>query len=101
MRIAICAAVLAGGLILPADAQQTQPVAVPVGVVKAEKKPIAQSLDFVGRVEAVDRVGPFEHVLLAVVVRDQRDAPDGGAIRGNRQQVPSDGVSDLSSLPDG
>jgi membrane fusion protein (multidrug efflux system) len=38
----------------PASAQQ--PVAVPVGTVKAERKPIAQTKDFVGRIEAVNRV---------------------------------------------
>jgi membrane fusion protein (multidrug efflux system) len=81
MRIAICAAVLAGGLILPADAQQTQPVAVPVGVVKAEKKPIAQSLDFVGRVEAVDRVEVRARVTgyLEAVLFKEGDAIAAGA----------------------
>jgi membrane fusion protein, multidrug efflux system len=39
---------------LPAFAQQQQ--AVPVGTVYAEKQPIAQMRDFVGRVEATDRV---------------------------------------------
>jgi membrane fusion protein (multidrug efflux system) len=59
MRLAICAAVLICGLVLPSHAQQTAPAApaaVPVGVVKAEKKAIAKSLDFVGRVEAIDKV---------------------------------------------
>ena len=32
------------------------PAAVPVGVVTAEKKPVTKSLDFVGRVEAIQRV---------------------------------------------
>ena len=81
MRIAICAAVLAGGLILPADAQQTQPAPVPVGVVKAEKKPIAQSLDFVGRVEAVDRVEVRARVTgyLEAVLFKEGDAIAAGA----------------------
>ena len=65
MRVAICAAVLICGLALPGQAEEKKaqekqapaaPAAVPVGVVKAEKKSIAKSLDFVGRVEAVDRV---------------------------------------------
>ena len=30
--------------------------AVPVGVVKAELRPIAKTLDFVGRVDAINRV---------------------------------------------
>jgi membrane fusion protein (multidrug efflux system) len=56
MRIAIGAIVVICGLGLPADAQQGAPAAVSVGTVAAERKPIAQSLDFVGRVEAVNRV---------------------------------------------
>jgi len=56
MRAASCALVIAA-LVLPANAQQQQPpTAVPVGVVKAERKPIADALDFVGRVEAINRV---------------------------------------------
>jgi membrane fusion protein, multidrug efflux system len=55
MRVASCALV-AAALVLPANAQQQQPAAVPVGVVKAERKPIADALDFVGRVEAINRV---------------------------------------------
>jgi membrane fusion protein (multidrug efflux system) len=58
MRLTICAAVLIGGLALPAPiaAQQPAPAATPVGVVTAEKKPIAKTFDFVGRVEAINRV---------------------------------------------
>jgi membrane fusion protein, multidrug efflux system len=40
-------------LTAPANAQQVTPA---VGTVYAERKPIAQTLDFVGRVEAIDRV---------------------------------------------
>ncbi|HXW25041.1 MAG TPA: efflux RND transporter periplasmic adaptor subunit [Xanthobacteraceae bacterium] len=54
MRLAFCAALVLS-VALPAHAQQ-QPQAVPVGVVKAERKPIAASLDFVGRVEAINKV---------------------------------------------
>jgi membrane fusion protein (multidrug efflux system) len=39
-----------------AHAQSQAPTAVPVGVVTAEKRPVTKSLDFVGRVEAVQRV---------------------------------------------
>ena len=39
-----------------AHAQQQPPTAVPVGVVKAERRPIAQAGGFVGRVEAISRV---------------------------------------------
>src|ERR1700732_928823 len=46
-------AVFACLLVAPANAQQGTPA---VGTVYAERKPIAQTLDLVGRVEAVDRV---------------------------------------------
>jgi len=55
MRAAILAVVVAGASFSPSHAQQT-PTAVPVGVVKAERKPVTPSLDFVGRVEAINRV---------------------------------------------
>jgi membrane fusion protein (multidrug efflux system) len=55
MRVAILAIGLNCALALPAEAQQNQPT-VPVGVVKAEMRPVAESQDFVGRVEAVNRV---------------------------------------------
>jgi membrane fusion protein (multidrug efflux system) len=42
---------------LPAYGQQpAAPAAVPVGVVKAERRPISKMADFVGRVEAINRV---------------------------------------------
>jgi membrane fusion protein (multidrug efflux system) len=56
MRVATCAVLAICGLTLQAGAQQQPPAAVPVGVVKAERKPIAKTLDFVGRVAAIDRV---------------------------------------------
>ena len=56
MRIATCAVFLLCGLVVPAGAQQAQPAAIPVGVVKAEHRSIEKTLDFVGRVEAVNRV---------------------------------------------
>ncbi len=46
---AICA-------VLPAYGQQATPTTVPVGVVKAEKRPISKTSDFVGRVDAINRV---------------------------------------------
>jgi membrane fusion protein, multidrug efflux system len=55
MRVVILAVALAGSFAPPAKAQQT-PAPVPVGVVKAERKPVTASLDFVGRVEAINRV---------------------------------------------
>ena len=41
---------------VPAYGQQAAPVAVPVGVVQAERKPISATADFVGRVDAINRV---------------------------------------------
>lgn len=56
MRLAGCAFLLALGVALPASGQQAAPAAVPVGTVVAEKKSITPSLEFVGRVEAINRV---------------------------------------------
>ena len=57
MRVLTCAVFVVAGLSVPAGAQTSQPPpAVPVGVVAAERKPVTKALDFVGRVEAVDRV---------------------------------------------
>jgi membrane fusion protein (multidrug efflux system) len=56
MRLSVFALLLSCGLVLPVDAQQGQPAAVAVGTVAAVRKPIAKSADFVGRVEAVNRV---------------------------------------------
>lgn len=54
-RIATATVFLA--VLIPAAAQQSQiPAAIPVSVVAAEKKPVTKSQDFVGRVEAVQRV---------------------------------------------
>jgi membrane fusion protein (multidrug efflux system) len=41
---------------LPAYGQQVAPPAVPVGVVQAARKPVSKTDDFVGRVEAINRV---------------------------------------------
>jgi len=49
LSILICA-------IVPAGAQQPQQPSQPVGTVYAERKPIAKTLDFVGRIEARERV---------------------------------------------
>jgi membrane fusion protein (multidrug efflux system) len=54
-----CAAavlVLSVAAAVPAAAQQPQPAAVPVGTVYAERQPISDIRDFVGRVEATGRV---------------------------------------------
>lgn len=57
MRAITTAMVVFLGAAAPVAAQQNQaPAAIPVSVVAAEKKPVTKSLDFVGRVEAVQRV---------------------------------------------
>src|SRR5437879_922883 len=56
MRQVLCAALVVFALYSPAYAQQPPPTAVPVGVVKTERRPIAQSGEYVGRVEAISRV---------------------------------------------
>ena len=56
MRFVVGLLLSISGFALPAAAQQQPAQATPVGVVTAERKPIAKGLDFVGRVEAIDRV---------------------------------------------
>ena len=56
MRKALCTVFLTCALSCPAIAQQQPSTAVPVGVVKAERKPVARAGDYVGRVEAISRV---------------------------------------------
>src|SRR5215831_12596788 len=56
MRLAIWMIWAVCGLAGPAFAQQGQPTTVPVGTVLAERRPITKTLDFVGRVEANNRV---------------------------------------------
>ena len=51
-----CAAAVALMLASVVAARAQQQASVPVGTVSAEKRPIAQTRDFVGRVEATDRV---------------------------------------------
>jgi membrane fusion protein, multidrug efflux system len=57
MREIATAMVIIFCAVAPAASQQSQaPAAIPVGVVAAEKQPVTKSLDFVGRVEAIQRV---------------------------------------------
>src|ERR1700681_1561000 len=56
MRRGLYGIVTAFTLSASALAQQGAPAAVPVGTVNAGRKPITQSLDFVGRIEAIERV---------------------------------------------
>jgi len=54
-RFVLTAALLCPFVLVP-GARAQQPAALPVGTVVAERKPITRSVDFVGRVEAVQRV---------------------------------------------
>jgi len=61
MRLAFCSSLMLCVLALPAlgqqaTGQQGAPATVPVGTVAAERKAIAKTLDFVGRVEGINRV---------------------------------------------
>lgn len=58
MRAGILAIILACGIITAGHAQQSQspPAAVPVGTVQAARKPVSQTADFVGRVQAINKV---------------------------------------------
>ena len=56
MRLLFRAIVVVCMIASPAHAQQQGSAVVPVGVVKAERKPITKALDFVGRVDAINRV---------------------------------------------
>jgi membrane fusion protein (multidrug efflux system) len=56
MRVSIGVALLICALAAPSLAQQPAPAAVPVGTVAAVRKPIARAVDFVGRIQAVERV---------------------------------------------
>jgi membrane fusion protein (multidrug efflux system) len=56
MRYSQFALLIFLGMALPVYGQQTEPTTVPVGTVVAEKKSVTPSLEFVGRVEAINRV---------------------------------------------
>ena len=56
MRVSIGVALLICALAAPSLAQQPAPAAVPVGTVAAARKPIAKAVDFVGRIQAIERV---------------------------------------------
>src|ERR1700747_536091 len=62
----------------PALAQQQPTTAVPVGVAKAERRPIGQSGEYVGRVEAVSRVEIRARLTGFLETVPQRRRPDQG-----------------------
>jgi len=84
MRDAILALSLVLGFVVPATAQQqSAPAAVPVGTVAAERKPIAKTLDYVGRVEAINRVEVRARVkgyLEAVLFKEGDLVKEGAAL---------------------
>jgi membrane fusion protein (multidrug efflux system) len=53
---AVCAVLVLCASIASASAQQQAPAVVPVGTIQAEHKPIAKTKNFVGRVEAINKV---------------------------------------------
>jgi len=57
MRLPVSTAVLLCVIGIAAKAQVAAPAPIPVGTVKAERKQISKTPDFVGRVEAINRVG--------------------------------------------
>jgi membrane fusion protein (multidrug efflux system) len=78
---AVCLLLIAFALALPARAQQAPQSAVPVGTVLAERKPITNTRDFVGRVEAINRVEIRARVkgYLEAVLFKEGDLVDVGA----------------------
>jgi membrane fusion protein (multidrug efflux system) len=83
MRAVLWAFVLIHVFALTAFAQQPAPAAVPVGTVTAEKKSITPSLEFVGRIEAINRVEVKARVtgyLEAVVFKEGDPVKDGAPL---------------------
>lgn len=56
MRYLVWLPLLAAAISLPASAQQPSPPAVPVTTAVAQVRPVSESTDFVGRIEAIERV---------------------------------------------
>jgi membrane fusion protein, multidrug efflux system len=56
MRVLIAVTIMVCGLTASSLAQQPGPAAIPVGTVTAARKPITKTVDFVGRIQAIDRV---------------------------------------------
>ena len=56
MLRSVLTAAIAACLASPALAQQPTPAGTPVGTVVVKQQPVNKAIDFVGRVEAIDRV---------------------------------------------
>lgn len=81
MRVVVFTAVIVSSLSLPAFAQQ--PATVPVGTVTAERRPIEKSLEFVGRVDALNRVeirARVEGFLEDVLFKEGDDVKEGAPL---------------------
>jgi membrane fusion protein (multidrug efflux system) len=82
MRSLICAAALICGFLTSAAAEQTQS-AIPVGVARVVRKPVTNSLEFVGRIEAINRVEIRARVkgyLDAVLFTDGQTVKEGSPL---------------------
>src|SRR5215471_7292707 len=81
MRLALSAIVLVAAIAITAYAQQPTPATIPVGTVIAEAKSITPSLEFVGRVDAINRVEVKARITgyLEDVVFKEGDAVKEGA----------------------
>lgn len=88
MRLALCSSLIFCALAAAACAQrsspagqQSAPSAVAVGIVKAERKPISKTFDFVGRVDAINRVQVNARIkgYLEVVLFKEGDTVKEGA----------------------
>ena len=83
MRATIWGTILIYASALPAYPQQSAPTTVPVSTVVAQKQPVAQTLDFVGRVEAINRVDIRARVkgyLEAVLFKEGDLVKEGAAL---------------------
>jgi membrane fusion protein (multidrug efflux system) len=83
MRRTICALLLSFGFASVALAQQNQPTTIPVGTVKAERKAFGKNFEFVGRVEAIERVDIRARVtgyLEAVLFREGDSVKEGSPL---------------------
>ena len=78
-----CAILVICTLLSPVHAQSKEPATVPVGVVAAERKAVKKALDFVGRVNAIDRVEVRARVtgyLEAVLLKEGETVKEGAPL---------------------
>jgi membrane fusion protein (multidrug efflux system) len=83
VRVLTWGAIFIWASALPAYPQQSAPTAVPVATVVARPQPIAQTLDFVGRIDAINRVDIRARVtgyLEAVLFKEGDLVKEGAAL---------------------